>query len=72
MEQDAWNKLVADIIKSGKCPFDVLPKGEPMAKCPLGFPGCACAAELMLNPYLQDANDLLVESNDDALLDQYD
>lgn len=52
--QDFRDRLVASVIKSGKCPFGMLQEGKPMATCPLGFPGCACADELMLNPYLQD------------------
>jgi len=52
--QDLRDRVIADAIKSGKCPFDMLQDGKPMSTCPLGFPGCGCADELMINPYLQD------------------
>lgn len=44
---------VAEAIRRGECPFHQLKPGQTMAHCPLGFPGCGCADELMLNPYLQ-------------------
>jgi len=35
------------LIKKGFCPFGVVADGKPMNTCILGFPGCACADELM-------------------------
>lgn len=64
MDQDTRDRTVAALIKAGKCPFGMLEEGEPMATCPLGFPGCGCADELMLNPYLQDIEDVDTKSND--------
>lgn len=32
------------------CPYGMLPPGEPMAKCPSGFPGCSCADDAVLDP----------------------
>jgi hypothetical protein len=46
------NRFVAEAIGEGKCPFGQLQDGQVMAQCPLGFPGCGCADELLLNPYL--------------------
>ena len=46
-------KLVAMVIESGRCPFGVVPPGEEMGTCRLGFPGCGCMDERMLNPHLQ-------------------
>ncbi len=54
MTEDERDKTVAAEIKAGKCPFKMLQDGQTMAQCQLGFPGCGCADELMLNPYLQD------------------
>jgi len=54
MTDEERDTIVAEAIKSGKCPFDRLEDGETIAHCPLGFPGCGCADELMLNPYLQE------------------
>lgn len=48
------DKIVADAIKSGKCPFGMLEEGQTMGQCPSGFPGCGCADEKMLNPHLCD------------------
>lgn len=50
--QEERDQLVARYIKAGVCPFDNLRPGESIAHCPLGFPGCGCADELMLNPFL--------------------
>ena len=49
---DEKQKLVAMLIKNNICPFGVQPPGKALATCPSGFPGCGCADELMLNPYL--------------------
>lgn len=46
------DKSVADEIRSGRCPFGRLKPEQTMAHCPLGFPGCGCADEWMVNPYL--------------------
>lgn len=54
MTEDERDKFVAAEIKAGRCPFKMLQAGQTMAHCALGFPGCACADELMFNPYLQD------------------
>lgn len=56
MTMDEVNRITADTIKSGKCPFGQLKEGQTLAHCPLGFPGCGCADELVFNPYLQDEN----------------
>jgi len=45
-------KLVAMLIKNKICPFGVQAPGKEVATCPAGFPGCGCADELVLNPYL--------------------
>lgn len=47
------NIYVAEMIKSGKCPFGALEEGQTMSQCPSGFPGCACGDEYMLNSFLQ-------------------
>ena len=46
---------VVDDIKAGLCPFGLLKPGQRMGHCPLGFPGCGCADELLNNPALQGA-----------------
>lgn len=48
------DKFVASEINSGRCPFGYLKDGQTMGRCPLGFPGCGCGDELMLNPYLKE------------------
>jgi hypothetical protein len=45
---------VANEIKARRCPFGHLEKGQTMAHCPLGFPGCGCGDEWMVNPHLTD------------------
>lgn len=62
MEDAKWDKLKADTIRAGKCPFDELKPGQTMAHCPLGFPGCECAYEIEHNQYLYDMQEKLVES----------
>ena len=52
MTEDERDKIAADEIKQGKCPFGELAEGQTIAHCPLGFPGCGCGDEIMLNPYL--------------------
>jgi hypothetical protein len=56
-EQFAWeqrrDKQVADEIMTGRCPFAALKPSQSMAHCPSGFPGCACADEIMCNPFLE-------------------
>lgn len=52
---DDDEKQLADEIKAGRCPWGRLQPGQTIAHCPLGFPGCACGDELMLNPYLQES-----------------
>lgn len=54
MTKDERDLLVARAIRDGRCPFDQLPPDTDMSHCPLGFPGCGCADELMLNPHLQE------------------
>lgn len=49
----AQEACTAAQIARGICPWRMTAHGE-MAKCPLGFPGCSCADELMLNPHLQE------------------
>lgn len=51
---DRRDKIVADEIRAGHCPFGHLQPGQTIMHCPLGFPGCGCGDELMLNPYLAD------------------
>jgi hypothetical protein len=48
------DRLVASVIKAGRCPYGYLKEGQPMAQCPLGFPGCGCADEIELNPFLTE------------------
>jgi hypothetical protein len=52
MDQAERDRIVADAILLGECPFGELKPGQAMAHCHLGFPGCGCADEMMLNPYL--------------------
>jgi hypothetical protein len=52
--EDERDYFVAKIIRKGKCPFSNLKEGQSMGHCPLGFPGCNCADEIMLNEYLED------------------
>ena len=54
MQDEERDKIVAEAIKGGKCPFGYLKEGQSMGHCPLGFPGCGCADEWMLNPYLEE------------------
>ena len=54
MTDEERDKTVADAIRAGHCPFGKLLPGESIAHCPLGFPGCGCGDELMLNPFLAD------------------
>jgi len=49
------DQLIAAEIKAKRCPFGKLKEGQDISMCPLGFPGCGCGDELMLNPFLQDA-----------------
>lgn len=49
---DERDKIVAEAIMRGECPFGMLKQGQTIANCPLGFPGCGCADEMMLNKYL--------------------
>lgn len=58
MTEDERDRIVADAIKAGKCPFGNLQEGLTMVHCPLGFPGCGCADEMDLNPYLKSRKDL--------------
>lgn len=53
-QEEARDKKVADEIRSGRCPFGKLAEGQSIAHCPLGFPGCGCGDEIMLNPFLAD------------------
>lgn len=52
MSEDDRDKIVAEAIRRGECPFGRLRPGQSIAHCPLGFPGCGCGDELMLNPHL--------------------
>ncbi len=56
MTQDERDKKVAEEIKAGRCPFGEWRPGDPgvVGICHLGVPGCGCADEMLLNPYLQD------------------
>jgi len=56
LTEDARDRIVAKVIRRGECPFGQLKPGQTIGHCPLGFPGCGCADELELNPYLQDLN----------------
>ena len=51
---DERDRIVADEIRAGRCPFGMLAKGQAMAQCPSGFPGCGCADEWMVNPLLEE------------------
>lgn len=55
MTEDERDRQVADEIRAGRCPFGKLKLGQTIAHCPLGFPGCGCADELMCNEYLDAA-----------------
>lgn len=44
--------FLATEILAKRCPFNQLKPGEEMPHCPLGFPGCSCADEWMVNPHL--------------------
>jgi hypothetical protein len=57
MMTEARNISVADEIKASRCPFGYLKEGQTIGHCPLGFPGCGCADELMLNPFLKEFTD---------------
>ena len=61
LTEDERDKFVADEIRAGRCPFGELQPGQTMAHCPLGFPGCGCADELMENPYLQPDSEKYLE-----------
>ena len=54
MEEDQRDKIVAQAIKEGKCPFGMLKEGQTIGQCPLGFPGCGCGDELLENPFLRE------------------
>ena len=58
------DKIVADEIKAGRCPFGYLKEGQSMGHCPLGFPGCGCADERMLNPHLHDEWEKMIAEYD--------
>lgn len=55
MTQDAQDRdrIVAAEIEAGRCPFGMLQAGQTIAHCPLGFPGCGCGDELLVNPHLR-------------------
>jgi hypothetical protein len=48
------DRIVADAIHRGECPFGMLAPGQTIAHCPLGFPGCGCGDEVLANPFLKD------------------
>jgi hypothetical protein len=54
MLQEERDYFVAKIIRKGKCPFNNLKEDQSIGHCPLGFPDCPCANEIMLNEYLKD------------------
>lgn len=54
MNEEERDKLVADEIRAGRCPFGWLKPEQGIGHCPLGFPGCGCGDEIMLNPFLED------------------
>ncbi len=56
MTDEERDKFVADEIRAGRCPFGKLQAGQQIAHCPLGFPGCGCGDELLLNPFLQTSD----------------
>jgi hypothetical protein len=58
MADDQRDQYVAKEIKAGHCPFGNLKPGQQIPHCPLGFPGCSCGDELMLNPYLKELEPL--------------
>lgn len=64
--KDQRDRDVAASIKRGECPFHMLKPGQTMAHCPLGFPGCSCADELMLNPYLREETLARLEAYDEG------
>lgn len=54
MTEEERDKFVAEEIRAGKCPFGMLKEGQTIGHCPLGFPGCGCADEEMVNPFLRE------------------
>ena len=56
MTEAERDRIVADKIRAGECPFGKLKPGEQMPHCPSGFPGCGCADEWDLNPFLKAAS----------------
>ena len=54
MSDDERDVFAAVEIRAGRCPFGKIADGQSMAHCPLGFPGCGCWDEVMLNPHLKD------------------
>lgn len=63
MTEEDRDKFVADEIRAGRCPFSSLQPGQSMAHCPSGFPGCACADELMVNPFLSGVREAIERSH---------
>jgi hypothetical protein len=57
MTEDERDRVVAQLIKSGTCPFGMLQPGQTIGYCPSGFPGCGCGDEIMNNPHLKEALD---------------
>ena len=51
---DNNEKVIAEAILRGECPFGELKEGQSMGHCPLGFPSCGCADEYMINPFLTE------------------
>lgn len=51
---DERDRIVANEIRAGRCPFGMLAEGQTMGQCPHGFPGCGCADEWMANPHLKE------------------
>jgi hypothetical protein len=50
---DERDKIVADKILNGECPFGCLEPNKTMSQCPIGFPGCNCMDEMAYNPFLK-------------------
>lgn len=54
MTREQRDRHVSEEIRDGRCPFGVVERGQDLATCQLGFPGCHCADEFELNPFLAD------------------
>jgi hypothetical protein len=56
---EMWRRWEGEAMTGPTCPFGEWKPGDPggIGICHLGVPGCGCADEFMLNPYLQEEFD---------------